>query len=173
MTNAQILQDRAVELITELLEEAKLCDNDYCITRAQLRYDLAIGWQQHIADISVLFRELYFKTIVIKLDELTNNSSFDPWHTGAVPTAESLLLDFPAIRDITDNSFIAPVILFSANLLNWQLIASKCIDLFFDSALLGPFNTTEAAVDYFRNSLDGAIQMADTGDDDSSCFDEE
>jgi hypothetical protein len=162
MTNIELLQTRAVELIIELLEDATLIDDDNSSIRSKLRYDLAVGWQSYANDIHLLFRELYFRTVVIKLYEV--GGDFPLEEEGVQFSAEDLLTDFTAIYDFTENHFIAPVILFSADFLDWQDVASACIESFFHPSLLGPFEDPDAAVIYYQRQLDTQCLIAESGD---------
>jgi hypothetical protein len=172
MTNLEILQSRVVELITALLEDTRQCDHDYSFDRAKRRYELAISWQQHYSDITGLFKDLYFRSIVIGLNEALDGSL---WDCEDPTPAVDLLGDFTLIRDCTENSFIAPVILFSASLLNWPLISSQCIDLFFQPDLMGGFTQIDDAIDFHQQALEHAMEMAELGEEgyERDPFDEE
>jgi hypothetical protein len=169
MTNLELLQSRVIELITEQLNDAILPDDKDDYRRAKARYYLAISWETHSESILGLFQDLYFQSVVGLIDRVDQLIPYEEEDIGC--SAEDLLTDFEAIRDITENSFIAPVILLSASLLNWPLIGSKCIDLLFHPKLMGGFTRIDDAILHFEGEYEWQRDLA-IGNDELDLFDE-
>lgn len=162
MTNIELLQRRAIEIVTDHLKSATLCDDDYSYTQASKRLKLATDWHHSNYSLQPVMREIYFFELAGMLDDVeqiypTKDEMFEC-------KSEDLLYEFEAIEAATDNPFIAPVLLLSAILLDWQAIALECQDLFFSPGLMGQFEQTIDAVDYYAERLEFAKEMAESDD---------
>lgn len=152
VTTREILADRVVGVIEELLTDAQQFDDDYSYTRAEIRHELAVSWNTYLNDIPELFRQIYLRSLLFKFQ--------------AVDVDVDRVDDLAAVASATDNRFIAPVLLLAAELLDWRAISAECLDLFFDPALMGSFSSCAEAIEDTASDLKFAQEMADTGDDD-------
>lgn len=141
MEDLELLERRAVELITEVINDA--CDGGNLPIFAGLRIDLAILWQMFAENLPDLFHRLYLDSILKRI-------------VGAGTEEDRIesLDDFKAIEDATENPFLAPVLVFAAAQLNWELITSYCLDSYFGPCLMGNFSSPADALEYYQDEYD-------------------
>lgn len=139
MTHLTQLERRACEITVEALQGAiSEAEHGY---EKDLRLRIALIWEQYPSDLDILFREIYLDSLKVRI-------------IGAASDAVDIITDFPAMADFTQNVFMVPILVFAARKLDWESIAANCVDLFFDSKLMGDFGCPADAVEEFSDSYD-------------------
>jgi hypothetical protein len=140
MTHLTQLERRACEIAVEALNGA-IAEAEHGYEK-DLRLRIALIWEQYPSDLDILFREIYLDSLKVRITGVTDRDAVDT------------ITDFPAMADFTQNVFMAPILVYAARKMDWESIAANCVDLFFDSRLMGDFSCPADAVEEFSDSYD-------------------
>lgn len=140
MTYLTQLEKRACEITVEALQAA-IAEAEFGFDQ-DLRLRIAQLWEKYPADFNVLFREIYLESLLVRITGRTDSDAVGD------------ITDFPAMTEFTQNSFMAPILVFAALKLDWESIADDCVELFFSPMLMGKFDCPEDAVEKFSGFSD-------------------
>lgn len=139
------LTDAAAGLTIEAIAAA--CSDSYEINFSRLRCKLAQLWDEHADNLPELFRQIYLDSLCYRISQ---------YEYGGAGEIEDLS-EFEECNIATNNPFLSPMLLFASTMLDWQEIASRCLDIFFGPRLMGQFSGPSDALDYYSEYYANAM----------------